>query len=61
MNAGGVGRRVAEKIRGDLGKSARVRWTVAAKIPGELRKQRSCAQLGTSGPYRSTVLGLCFD
>ena len=38
MNAGGVGWRVAEKIRGDLGKSARVRWKVAAKIPGELRR-----------------------
>jgi hypothetical protein len=37
VNAGGVGWRVAEKIRGDLGKSARVRWKVAAKIPGELR------------------------
>ena len=35
---GGVGWRVAEKIRGELGKSVRGRWRVAAKNPGELRR-----------------------
>jgi hypothetical protein len=35
---GGVGWRVAEKIRGDLGKSVRVKGKVAAKNPGELRR-----------------------